>query len=483
MPSDPNTYVAAISRHAAARMHQMHSRMQQEAELKRRRELHARMAAARLREDKKRMEAERRAQAEISRKQRLAMSLARKKEIDGRVAVVRERRVWLAQMFAHAKALEKAEKDSKHRLRKRNNGVLSYHRKQQNAEAREERARIEALKAGDEEAYLRLVQDSKDQRIEELLSTTDDLLKHLAEKIDATKAAARRAMEDPDVLDPDAPPEDDVTDEAGTPRGKEKYSAIRQFTKLAHSADVEEIVVQPSILIGPNGAGAMRSYQLAGLQWMVSLYNNQLNGILADEMGLGKTIQCISLLAYLAENKGVKGPHLILAPKAVLPNWAREFKIWYPDCDVVMYDGYKDARRRCARIVINEGAFDVLLTHYDLGHVRQDVAEQNRVELHRGGRRAQAEEPPVQAQHRTPGGVHRLAPPVTDGHAHPEQPHGALGFTKLSPPVRVQLNRRLRGLVQRAFRGEQRGRGAERGRGAFDHPAPAPGPTAVLTAT
>ena len=366
MPSDPNTYVAAISRHAAARMHQMHSRMQQEAELKRRRELHARMAAARLREDKKRMEAERRAQAEISRKQRLAMSLARKKEIDGRVAVVRERRVWLAQMFAHAKALEKAEKDSKHRLRKRNNGVLSYHRKQQNAEAREERARIEALKAGDEEAYLRLVQDSKDQRIEELLSTTDDLLKHLAEKIDATKAAARRAMEDPDVLDPDAPPEDDVTDEAGTPRGKEKYSAIRQFTKLAHSADVEEIVVQPSILIGPNGAGAMRSYQLAGLQWMVSLYNNQLNGILADEMGLGKTIQCISLLAYLAENKGVKGPHLILAPKAVLPNWAREFKIWYPDCDVVMYDGYKDARKEMRENRINEGAFDVLLTHYDL---------------------------------------------------------------------------------------------------------------------
>jgi SNF2 family DNA or RNA helicase len=31
--------------------------------------------------------------------------------------------------------------------------------------------------------------------------------------------------------------------------------------------------------------------QMSGLQWMVSLYNNHLNGILADEMGLGKTIQ------------------------------------------------------------------------------------------------------------------------------------------------------------------------------------------------
>lgn len=30
---------------------------------------------------------------------------------------------------------------------------------------------------------------------------------------------------------------------------------------------------------------------LQGLRWMVSLYDNKLNGILADEMGLGKTIQ------------------------------------------------------------------------------------------------------------------------------------------------------------------------------------------------
>lgn len=30
-----------------------------------------------------------------------------------------------------------------------------------------------------------------------------------------------------------------------------------------------------------------------GLRWMVSLYNNSLNGILADEMGLGKTVQVL----------------------------------------------------------------------------------------------------------------------------------------------------------------------------------------------
>lgn len=30
-----------------------------------------------------------------------------------------------------------------------------------------------------------------------------------------------------------------------------------------------------------------------GLRWLVSLYNNHLNGILADEMGLGKTVQVL----------------------------------------------------------------------------------------------------------------------------------------------------------------------------------------------
>lgn len=44
------------------------------------------------------------------------------------------------------------------------------------------------------------------------------------------------------------------------------------------------------MLMGPGGA-KLREYQLVGLQWMVSLYNNRLNGILADEMGLGKTVQ------------------------------------------------------------------------------------------------------------------------------------------------------------------------------------------------
>ncbi len=54
--------------------------------------------------------------------------------------------------------------------------------------------------------------------------------------------------------------------------------------------------------------------QVKGLEWLVSLYNNNLNGILADEMGLGKTIQTIALIAYLIETKANNGPFLIIVP-------------------------------------------------------------------------------------------------------------------------------------------------------------------------
>jgi len=54
---------------------------------------------------------------------------------------------------------------------------------------------------------------------------------------------------------------------------------------------------QPALVTG----ATMKSYQVAGLEWLTSLYENGLNGILADEMGLGKTLQTISFLAHLRE--------------------------------------------------------------------------------------------------------------------------------------------------------------------------------------
>jgi len=55
------------------------------------------------------------------------------------------------------------------------------------------------------------------------------------------------------------------------------------------------LLKQPTIISG----GLMRDYQLEGLNWMIKLMENGINGILADEMGLGKTLQSISIIAYL----------------------------------------------------------------------------------------------------------------------------------------------------------------------------------------
>ena len=60
------------------------------------------------------------------------------------------------------------------------------------------------------------------------------------------------------------------------------------------------------------------------------MYEKKLNGILADEMGLGKTIMSISILAHLACEKGIWGPHLVIVPTSVMINWEAEFKKWCP---------------------------------------------------------------------------------------------------------------------------------------------------------
>jgi len=78
---------------------------------------------------------------------------------------------------------------------------------------------------------------------------------------------------------------------------------------IAHTIR-EEVHQQAVMMVN----GKLKEYQVKGLQWLVSLYNNNLNGILADEMGLGKTIQTIALLTYLIEKKKVSGPYLIIVP-------------------------------------------------------------------------------------------------------------------------------------------------------------------------
>ena len=79
----------------------------------------------------------------------------------------------------------------------------------------------------------------------------------------------------------------------GTPRGKgrlqSQWTEDMEDNELLKDEEEEgaaaghRLVAQPSVI-----KGTMRDYQMQGLNWLIHLYDNGINGILADEMGLGE---------------------------------------------------------------------------------------------------------------------------------------------------------------------------------------------------
>lgn len=112
--------------------------------------------------------------------------------------------------------------------------------------------------------------------------------------------------------------------------------------------------------------GTLREYQHYGLDWLAGLYRNNTNGILADEMGLGKTIQTIALLAHLACEHEVWGPHLVIVPTSVMLNWEMEFKKWCPGFKILTYYGNQEERKRKRAGWKDDDAWNVCITSYQL---------------------------------------------------------------------------------------------------------------------
>ncbi|MBT3220106.1 MAG: DEAD/DEAH box helicase [Proteobacteria bacterium] len=89
----------------------------------------------------------------------------------------------------------------------------------------------------------------------------------------------------------------------------------------------------PEVELPRGFQGTLRGYQQTGHRWLRFLASMDLNGILADDMGLGKTVQALVALADMP------GPHLVVAPTSVLPNWERESKRFCPLMTVNLYHG------------------------------------------------------------------------------------------------------------------------------------------------
>lgn len=239
-------------------------------------------------------------------------------------------------------------------------------REEERRRKKEQMERLKALRENNEDEYMKLLKNTKNKRLLQLLRQTDEYLQQIGAKLEQQKQAAREA----DELNMVSAQENDPTetDKGGDGEKKgdtddEDLSAIAKrrndYYTVTHA--VREKVQQPSILVG----GKLKPYQIEGLEWLVSLYNNNLNGILADEMGLGKTIQTLSLITYLVEFKNCQGPFLVIVPLSTISNWVRELEKWAPSLTKVVYRGDPTKRRRIYNGQMYGNAYNVLLTTYE----------------------------------------------------------------------------------------------------------------------
>ncbi|XP_071964385.1 chromodomain-helicase-DNA-binding protein 1-like isoform X2 [Antedon mediterranea] len=129
-----------------------------------------------------------------------------------------------------------------------------------------------------------------------------------------------------------------------------------------------QLKAQPSYIGGDDLE--LRDYQLDGLNWLAHSWCKENSIILADEMGLGKTIQTISFLSYLHHAHQLYGPFLVVVPLSTMTSWQREFQMWAPELNVVMYIGDVKSRNIIREYEWchhkNRLKFNVIVTTYEI---------------------------------------------------------------------------------------------------------------------
>lgn len=206
--------------------------------------------------------------------------------------------------------------------------------------------RIRILKEGRMEEWVSKMKVIKNERIMSLMRETDRFLRQLGARVKIQKGESQEAEE---RLEDN---EDKLFENM--------LNSNKFYYELNHKVG-ERIDEQPGNI---EKECKLNKYQLKGLEWLVSLYNNRLNGILADEMGLGKTIQTISLFCYLMEHKKNYGPFLIVVPLSTLSNWQLEFDKWAPCIKKIAYKGSPQARRDLAK-TLRATKWNVCITTYE----------------------------------------------------------------------------------------------------------------------
>lgn len=121
------------------------------------------------------------------------------------------------------------------------------------------------------------------------------------------------------------------------------------------------------IACDPHYASILRDYQKRGVEWLLMLYQYNLNGILADEMGLGKTLQVIALLASIRDQEKHT---LIVCPASLIYNWEDEIRRFSNTLACISITGTKEQRKKRIHDI---SKYDILITSYD--YLRRDIEE------------------------------------------------------------------------------------------------------------
>ncbi|KAK8937941.1 ATP-dependent DNA helicase DDM1 [Platanthera guangdongensis] len=221
-------------------------------------------------------------------------------------------------------------------------------------------------------------QEVKLSKLDELLTQTQLYSEFLLEKMeDITFNGSENNGEEEDVLKGKK-----------TGRGRKRKATSRYNTRKARTAvaamlsrshesiapedanltEEERVDKEQRQLIPLVTGGKLKSYQIKGVKWLISLWQNGLNGILADQMGLGKTIQTIGFLAHLKGN-GLDGPYMVIAPLSTLSNWVNEVARFAPSMKAIIYHGSRADRDEIRRKFMPKEVgpkFPIVITSYEV---------------------------------------------------------------------------------------------------------------------
>lgn len=267
---------------------------------------------------------------------------------------------------------EKLTKEERQALRDEKKAALNAEKKSRKDKKESEKKTKDALDSTRNKANAAIeshIDADKAKRFEYLLKSTT-LFQHFMEAPAAatSKKGGGRAKKE-DSANADSTAEGSSTEKvSGRRHRKTEQEEDEELLAAKEKKMAIRFTTSPPFI-----AGNMRDYQIRGLNWLLDLYTNGINGILADEMGLGKTLQTISLLGYMKNIENKHGPHLIIVPKSTLKNWTNEIARWCPSLSAICLTGTKEERTDVIQNQILPGKWDILVTSYEIAIIEKSA--------------------------------------------------------------------------------------------------------------